>query len=244
MNSRYETLTVGQLVAEKPIRARVFEGLKIDYCCGGKKLLDAVCLQQNLVLEDVVRVLLAFDSTSENSDLQDWTSVPLKELIDHIVTRHHAYLKRELPRISKLLDKVVHAHGQKHPEMKEIQTIFNNFAEELTQHMTKEELILFPLCLKLETAKSVLTMPCGGTLQGAVGAMEAEHENAGEALAKMRALSNDFQAPADGCNTFRVLMDSLAELEKDMHQHVHKENNILFLRAVELERNHPGLSII
>lgn len=237
METHYETFTVGQLVAEKPARARVFESLKIDYCCGGKQFLEKACLQQNLILNDVVAKLLEYDSNSEKSDQPDWTSAPLKELIEHIVSVHHSYLKRELPRLTLLMEKVVNAHSKKHPELIELQSILTTFTEELTQHMAKEELILFPLCLKLSSASTALTMPCGGTLQGAVDAMEAEHEAAGDALMRMRSLTHEFIAPSDACSTFKVLLDSLAELEKDMHQHVHKENNILFSRALALEKS-------
>ncbi len=229
--------TVGQLVAEQPNRARIFESLGIDYCCGGKRPLAAACAEKGLDTGTVIQALRDAESGTEVQT--DWTTTPLGELADHIVATHHAYLREELPRLAFLTDKVANAHGERHPEMKTIRDLFAAFKAELEMHVVKEEAVLFPMCRQMEVNRAVPRFHCGGTIQNPIQRMEQEHQDAGDALEQMRALTHDFTPPADACNTFRVLMDSLARLEADMHQHVHKENNILFPRAIALEASLP-----
>ncbi|HZP80914.1 MAG TPA: iron-sulfur cluster repair di-iron protein [Chthonomonadaceae bacterium] len=231
--------TVGQLVAERPGRARLFEKLGVDYCCGGKRPLGEVCAEKGLDRAEVVRELEASDSIPDDAGGTNWNEMPLGELADHIISTHHAYLKMELPRLAFLTNKVANAHGSRHPEMIRVRDIFAQFKQELESHMIKEEAILFPMCKLLETATVAPHFHCGGTIQNPIRVMEQEHQDAGDALAEMRALTHDFTPPADACNTFRVLLDSLAELEADMHGHVHKENNILFPRAAAIEAGLP-----
>lgn len=229
MNER----TVGQLVVERPGRARVFERWGIDYCCGGKKPLSLACRDKGLDAEAVRRELDELDASAP-APQRDWSAASLTELADHIEATHHASLKQELPRLEALSRKVAAVHGQDHPELLEIRKVMLRLKAEMESHILREELVLFPLCRKLETpaAREVLLH---GSIQGPIGVMMREHDGAGDALAKLRRLTSEYTPPAQACNSYRALFDSLADLEADMHQHVHKENNILFPRAAQLE---------
>lgn len=228
------TATVGQLVRENPARARVFEDLGVDYCCGGKKPLEDACREKGLDVNEVVGQLDADDRGETR--LADAQAMSLTELVDHIQSTHHEYLRRELPRIARLLEKVVAAHGQRHPKIAQIPPIFAAFDEELRMHMMKEERILFPAIRELDRPDGARQFHCG-SLSNPIRVMEAEHDSAGEAMAQFRSLSDDYSTPDDVCNTYRALMDALHDLELDMHQHVHKENNVLFPRVIETEAN-------
>ena len=226
--------TVGQLVAERPGRARVFERFGIDYCCGGKKALGDVCAAQGLDTQRVAAALREADQQPAATDETDWTETSLDDLITNILNKHHAYLRRELPRLSEITAKVHSVHGQRHPELAEVRQTYDELRAELEAHMMKEEQILFPLIQAMETFQPLEAAHCG-SVQNPIRVMEHEHDSAGAALARMRKLTNDFTPPEDGCNTYRAMLDGLAELEADLHQHIHKENNILFPHATKLE---------
>jgi len=228
--------TVGELVVEKPSRARLFESLGIDYCCGGRKPLAEACREKNLDPETVARVLDVADEprSSEFVPDIDFRRMSLTELADHIEIAHHAWLKRELPRIQYLIRRVVNAHGHRHTYLPKLLETFLAFEREMMQHMAKEEQVLFPMVRELDAADEPLRFHCG-SLNNPIHVMEHEHDQAGAALERMRALTNGFTPPADACNTFRVMLDALRQVEEDTHQHIHKENNILFPRALERE---------
>lgn len=227
------TATVGQLVAERPARARVFENLGIDYCCGGKKTIEEVCQKKGLDATSVLQVLAAAEAAgADNGQQQDWLTAPLTELCDHIVQTHHAYLQQELPRLSQLVEKVAGVHGENHPELKEVRYTFALLRAELSEHMMKEERILFPMIKDMEAGRAE-AMHCG-TIDRPIAVMEDEHDRAGAALEQIRKLTNDYALPEGACGSYQVMLSGLAELEVDMHQHVHKENNILFPRAMKL----------
>lgn len=225
--------TVGQLVTERPSRARVFEKFGIDYCCGGKKPLAEACDEKQLAIHAVLTELAAADQ-QRGAEERDWSKASLSELADAIERTHHAYLKTELPRLDFITAKVAAAHGANHPEMITVRQIFVNFKAELESHMAKEEQILFPLCRQFEDSNEPFAMHCG-TVANPIRVMVAEHEDAGEALEQFRKLTNGYTAPPDACNTLRAMLDALQQLELDMHQHVHKENSILFPKALDAE---------
>lgn len=221
--------SVGEMVAERPGRSRVFEELGIDYCCGGKLSLAEACAHRGLQ-PDAVRRRLDETDTGGEPDGTDWRTAPLADLCGHIVVTHHDFLRRELPRLRGLLGKLARVHGDRHPELRDVFAVFDPFADELTEHMAKEEQVLFPLITWTESGD---VPPTPFVLQP-IAVMEAEHDDAGRALAEMRRLTGGYAVPADGCNTYRAAMAGLAEVEADMHVHVHKENNILFPRAARL----------
>src|SRR5581483_9505995 len=225
--------TVGQLVAEQPARSRIFERLGIDYCCGGGRSLADACAAKRLDAQAVLRDLEACDAAAPAPET-DWTQATLTELCDHIEQTHHAYLRQALPRLSALTEKVARAHGAKDPRLLDLHATFGGLRAELEAHMAKEEFILFPLCRQLEGATARPRFHCG-SVQNPIRVMVAEHADAGEALEEMRALTDDFTPPVGACNTYRAMLQALEELEADLHQHVHKENNLLFPRAAEAE---------
>jgi regulator of cell morphogenesis and NO signaling len=222
--------SVGELVAERPERSRVFEELGIDYCCGGNVSLAEACARRGLAVDAVRRRLADADAGEVGDGGTDWRSAPLADLCGHVVSTHHAFLRRELPRLRDLLGKLTRVHGDRHPELRGVLAVYEPLAAELSDHMAKEEQILFPLITWIESGD---VPPTPFVLQP-IRVMEAEHDDAGRAISEMRRLTGGYAVPADGCNTYRAAMAGLTELEADMHAHVHKENNILFPRAARL----------
>jgi regulator of cell morphogenesis and NO signaling len=211
--------TVADLVLEQPSRSRVFEELGVDYCCGGKRSLTDACEARGVPLAEAVAALDA--AANEPSQERDWTQASLPELCDHIVRRHHEPLREELPRLDTLLEKVVRAHGDERPELAGMRDTFVALRTELEEHMTTEEEELFPL------------VRSGGPYDAEqVAALEHDHEWAGSALATLRDLSGGYDLDRALCNTHRATLDGLRELELELHQHIHEENNVLFPRAL------------
>jgi regulator of cell morphogenesis and NO signaling len=235
------TQTVREIALENPASIRVFEAFGIDYCCGGRKPLAEACAAKNLSLETVVAALQ--ENQAASLEQQDWTVKSLSALVAHIVDVHHAYVRRELPRLAELAQKVVNRHGDTKPELPEIQARVAQITEELTEHLAKEEVVLFPYVAKLERAATGGTpkpQGCFGTVANPIRMMMQEHDAAGELLAEVRRLSNDFTPPVGACPTFHAFYRGLYEFEQDLHQHIHLENNILFPKAIALEEAARG----
>jgi regulator of cell morphogenesis and NO signaling len=231
------TQTVRDIALEQPTSIRVFEQFGIDYCCGGRKPLSEACGANNLEID---AVLAALEAAAQAPAIaaKDWTKASLEELSGHIVAEHHAYVKNELPRLAILAEKVVRRHGDTQSELPLIQTKLALLDEELTQHLAKEEAVLFPYVTKLERALatgSTLPRGCFGTIANPIGMMTEEHDAAGTLLAEIRQLSHQFTTPIGACPTYHAFYDGLREFEQDLHQHIHLENNILFPRAIALE---------
>lgn len=228
--------TVGELVAEKPARSRVFEAYGIDYCCGGKKSLAAACAKKGHDIEEVLRIIDEADTAASEEDILDYSAMPLDDLADHIVATHHTFLKKELPRLQEMSAKVARVHGDSDARLAQLASVVNAITDELIPHMMKEEQILFPFICQLEQSSTLPDMPFG-TLANPIQAMEHEHDIAGNALKDMNRLTDGYVPPDWACNTYRALLDGLHELELDLHQHIHKENNILFPRALAMEES-------
>jgi regulator of cell morphogenesis and NO signaling len=227
------------LVTERLDRSRVFEKFGIDYCCGGKKSLAEACAERNVSLEEVVNALTLADAQPGDATEADWTNVNLNELCQHIVKTYHQPLRNELPRLDRLARKVAVVHGQNHPELAQVQETFARLRAALEMHMTKEEMVLFPICVELEKSKHMPVLHCG-SVNNPIRVMTAEHDDAGADMASMRKLTNEYAPPSDACGSYRALLDGLAHLETTMHEHVHKENHILFPRAQALESRLAG----
>lgn len=227
---------VGQLVAKDPKLACIFEQYDIDYCCGGKSTLGEVLSKLNLPPEEFLQKLKNVSAKRTDACEKDWNKVALKELTEHIVEAYHVPLRTELARLQKLVNKVSDVHGKSHPEVIQIESVFRSFKEDIELHMQKEEMILFPGIANVEAGRQT-TFGCGGSIDHPIEMMTQEHEGAADALEKMRTLSNNYTPPNDACDTFRVMLHSLASLELDMHQHVHKENNILFPGALAMAKS-------
>jgi regulator of cell morphogenesis and NO signaling len=225
---------IGDLVTENPSRSRVFEQLGIDYCCGGKTSLTDACTERGIDTAEVLERLRAADQAPIDPELINWSEVSMAELIDHIETVHHVYLRQQLPHLSEMVAKVGEVHGERHPELHEVQKVFGSLKSELESHMMKEEKVLFPFIRRLESA-TVVPPAHLGSIGNPIRVMEHEHDEAGRALARMRDLTGDYIPPDDACSTFKALLEGLKNLELDLHQHIHEENNILFAKALARE---------
>ena len=214
--------SVGDLVVERPSRSRVLAKLGIDFCCGGKKSLAQACREKSLDVAEVVAMLEELPAEAPSA----LETASLTAICDHLESTHHAFLKEELPRLEEMLEKVVRVHGAKFPFVVELLAVYVPFAEELLLHLHKEEKILFPAIRRLDRGACL-------DVAAPISVMEREHDDAGEVLRRLRSLASDYEPPEGACNTFRALLGGLADLEADTHEHVHKENNILFPRVLE-----------
>ena len=219
---------VADLVIADPSRARVFEKLGIDYCCGGKISLADASEALGLDPNDVIALLE--EPRDRSAEDVDWTAEPLPALVRHILDTHHAYLHEELEPLGALVAKVARAHGDAHPALHDVEATYNRLAGELVEHLAEEETVVFPACLAAEEAGG------GSAIGEPIAEMLRDHDAVGAALLTLRTLTQGYQAPADACNSYRAMLDRLATLEADVHRHVHEENNILVPRVLELAR--------
>ncbi len=230
--------TIGELVAEDFRKAEVFEKYGLDFCCGGKKTVAEACAKKGVDSNLVERELRKVESQlSRNThDFSTWNP---GLLVDYIINNHHLYVTRSLPFLSEISAKVARVHGDLHPEVVDIASHFEAIEFELETHMHKEEMILFPYIKELVDAKqngSHLTPPPFGTIANPINMMEQEHDTVGNSMAAIEQLSNGFMPPNDGCTSYRILFAKLQEFQQDLHQHIHLENNILFPKALKLEK--------
>lgn len=231
--------TVRDIALENPAAIRVFEKFGIDYCCGGRKPLAQACDERSL---ETAAVLAAIEATATPAKASgpNWNTAPLGDLCQYIVKTHHDYVRAEIPRLQFFAEKVLARHGDTHPELARIRELTDTISEEMTQHQGKEEVVLFPYITKLERNIATCGPPslgCFGTVKNPVRMMMAEHDAAGAIMAEIRELSHNYTAPEGACPTYRGFYQSLSDFERDLHQHVHLENNILFPRAIELEES-------
>lgn len=233
---------VGDLVVENYKAAEVFKKYGIDFCCGGQQSIQQACSKENLppesannIVKELTDVLQKESQKEEGVSYDQWS---LDTLADHIEKVHHSYVEAKIPMLVSYLEKIAAVHGNHHPELFEINDIFKKSAGQLAMHMKKEEIILFPFIRKMEKAKrenTEFSKPPFQTIKNPIRQMDDEHHAEGEAFRKIASLSNNYTVPDDGCNTYRVAFGLLKEFEEDLHLHIHKENNILFKRAIELE---------
>ena len=229
------SMTVGDIVGHDLRTAAVFARHGIDFCCGGRRSLDDACKARGVEPAAILRELEAVEAIDGAEDMTSW---PADALVDYIVTRHHAYVRRQIPAITAMLGKLVAAHGERHASIPRIASTFEALASELTHHMDKEERILFPFIRAMVSARrhraERLVTPFG-TVRNPIRMMEDDHQQAAAELWLLRVLSNGFTVPDDGCVTWRACFSELAAFERDLHQHVHLENNILFPAVARLE---------
>lgn len=231
--------TVREIALQMPESTRVFERLKIDYCCGGNQPLADACASAGLDVDALVALLgEVADSKAQNATGQDFQNTSLTGLIDHIVNTHHVFTKSEMDRLEALTAKVINAHGERHPELIQLGDLLTALCADLRPHMFKEEQVLFPYIVALTRASDQNQRPPFapfGTVNNPVRMMMREHDVAGQLLREMRALTSDYKVPPDACVSYQTLYQALENLETDLHQHIHLENNILFPKSVALE---------
>jgi regulator of cell morphogenesis and NO signaling len=228
--------TVREFAVEFPSATRLFEKLGIDYCCGGNQSLEDACRAAGISLDEVTQWSGLTNFAESQTNL---ASVPLKTLVTHILNKHHVFTRSEIDRLQILIDKVWDAHGANRPEIARLRSTFQTLSAELEPHMVKEEMVLFPYILRLEehalNGHPVSTPPFR-TVANPIQMMNMEHEGAGYLLSQIKQITSDYTPPLNACISYQTLYKALEEFEKDLHQHIHLENNILFPRAIELEK--------
>lgn len=231
-------LFVGEVVKLNFKTAQLFQENNIEYCCGGNKSISAACKEAGVDAGQLIAQLGAM-VTQKDPDSEYINNLSLRELTDYIVKRHHTYVQKSIPILKKNLEKICEIHGEHHPELFEINKLFTESAGIFTMHMKKEELMLFPYIQHLESAKesssSVPTSPFG-SVSNPIGMMMEEHQAEGDRFNEISKLSKNYQPPEDACTTYEVTFKQLKDFEDDLHRHIHLENNILFPKAIELER--------
>lgn len=230
MNTIDSTMTLASLVDAHPQLAREFERRGLDYCCGGQQSLADACAGRGLDASTFSDLA----GTITEGDAGDWSMLGATDLVDHLEAKHHRYLWDEMPRLSALIAKVVSVHGERHPELRDIASCYEEARADLEPHMLKEERVLFPMIRELAVATAPPSFHCG-TLRNPISMMLREHDAVGGLLARLRQLTNGYQTPADGCASYAACFTALAELEADTHLHIHKENNVLFPLVLRME---------
>lgn len=230
--------TLGQIAAKDLSKAQIFKKYGIDFCCGGKKTVKQACAEKGLDFTKIEQELQQADKipTSRPLPYNEWG---LDFLADYIVNTHHRYIKTNLPDVRIYATKVMKVHGNNHPELLKIHELIEEVNAELTAHMVKEEKVLFPYIKALAIAKnnsSSVYEENFGTVQNPINMMEMEHELVGKNMEEIRTLSNNYLLPEDACASYSLLYRLLSEFEEDLHLHIHLENNILFPKALELEK--------
>jgi len=229
--------TIGEIVAADYRAAAIFERYGIDFCCRGARTLREGCAAAGVAADEVRRDIDALPAASGAAPrFDEWDA---RRLIEEIVSTHHAYVRAALPRLIALARKIAQVHGARHPELARVADLVAAVAAEMTTHMMKEEQILFPYIVRLADAAAAGTsVPSApfGSIVNPIRMMEAEHESSGNAMVEIRQLTGGYTPPADACDTYRVCLKELDAFERDLHAHVHLENNILFPKAVEHER--------
>lgn len=236
--------TVREIAIESPATVRVFESLGIDYCCGGKRPLQEACELVNVPVPQMLE-LLANAGQTRSEGREQWNDAPLADLAQYIIGRHHSYVRQEIDRLQPLLEKVVSKHAATHPELSSIKELFAAIAQEMNTHMLKEEQVLFPYIQRMDAAvRAQQPIPPAffGSLGNPIANMLADHDDAGELTRKIRMLSNNYTAPAKACPSYLALYRGLEEFEQDLHRHVHLENNLLFPKALEMEKSHQPVA--
>ena len=234
-------LTLASLVTQRPELAPRLDALGLDFCCGGDRRLAEAVAQAGLDLDQTIVELQAVRAPAASIGVQggSWNTLGMTELVDHLESTHHAYLGDVLGRLDALADKVAGVHGERHPELADVLATFRELRADLEPHLIKEEQVLFPMIRQLDGADERLSFHCG-TLGNPIAVMASEHDRVGELLARLRALTDAYTVPADGCASYQLLYTGLAELEADTHLHVHKENNLLFPAAITAEQRLAG----
>ncbi|MBU8908013.1 iron-sulfur cluster repair di-iron protein [Desertibacillus haloalkaliphilus] len=230
MNHRFERMTnVSDIVTKVPQASDLFKKHRIDFCCGGNRPLAEAIEERNLNEEEILEQLdKLYDETfAENQTKTDWTTAPYSNIINHVVKKHHGYLTQELTPLSQFVTKVYRVHGGDRPELADVHQLFFQLKDELLEHLQKEEEAVFPLIKDYEVNPTPEKLE---KLRTIIAELESEHDVAGAILSKIRDVTNDFELPQGACMTYQLTYRRLEDLESDMFQHVHLENNILFPR--------------
>ena len=232
------TMTVREVALDLPESKRLFEELKIDYCCGGHRPLTEACASAGLEINQVMELLANVGQSKAPTNGIDFQKLTLSGLIDHIVETHHNFTKTEMIRLEALTDKVINAHGENHRELIRVGELVHLLCTDLKPHMFKEEQVLFPYITAMEKARlqgRPIPFAPFGTVHNPIRMMVMEHDAVGDLLRDLRIVTKDYKVPPDACMSYQALFQALEGLEIDLHQHIHLENNLLFPKAVAME---------
>ena len=232
------TMTVREVALDMPESTRLFEQLKIDYCCGGNRPLTEACASAGLEIKQVMELLANVKQSNTETNAIDFQKLSVSQLITHILETHHVFTKSEMDRLGPLTNKVIDAHGANHPELIRVGELVQLLCNDLKPHMFKEEQVLFPYIVVMDQALlqgRPIPFPPFGTVKNPIRMMMMEHDTAGDLLRDLRIVTKDYKLPADACMSFQALYRALEDFEKDLHQHIHLENNLLFPKATEIE---------
>ncbi len=236
---------VAEVASAHPETIRVFQRHGVDFCCGGKRPLSEACAESGVAFE-TLQVELQDAVNAAPPAQRSWQDASLTELVDHIVDRYHGWLKEELPRLTSMMKKVIAVHGERHAELSEIGGTFQEILDEIGPHMMREERVLFPYVSRMDglrTQGEALATSPFGSVRNPIGAMEYEHEAVGQLLVTLRRQTRGYVPPEDACNTYRGLFHGLSELERELHEHIHLENNVLHPRAIAVEQQLQAVGV-
>lgn len=228
---------VGEIVKLNYKAASLLEENNIDYCCGGRVTISQACSTAGIDSQKLITKLDAL-LVQNDPEARYIDNLNLEELCRYIVKRHHNYVRENIPFLVKSLDKLCSVHGDSHPELFEVKALFKGCANELTKHMQKEEIVLFPYISRMVLAKenqTQLATPSFGSVTNPIRMMMNEHQVEGERFVQIKELTGNYQLPEDACTTYEVTYNKLKEFEEDLHRHIHLENNILFPKSAALE---------
>jgi regulator of cell morphogenesis and NO signaling len=232
--------SIGEVVKLNFKTAELFQANNIDFCCGGNSSIADACNQAGIDPEQLIKQLEAL-TAREDPDSEYINNLGLDELSTYIIKRHHTYVRNSIPPLIKNLEKICQVHGEHHPELYTIRELFTKTAGNLTMHMQKEEMVLFPYIQRLASAQrenAPVPEAHFGSVSNPIGMMIEEHRAEGERFDEISKLSKDYQLPDDACTTYEVTYKQLRDFENDLHRHIHLENNVLFPKAIELENKH------
>jgi regulator of cell morphogenesis and NO signaling len=236
MNTFNSNQKIGEIVTKFPSAADIFKEYKIDFCCGGDRPLITAINEQGVNEAEILnKINASYEKLQSNlyTNNRNWVEAPFDELVDHIVNVHHGYLYENLPKISELTTKILRVHGENHPELSKVHKLFHTVKMELDAHLIEEETIQYPAIKEYLRSNSEADLDKSINI---INQLQDEHTGAGDILKELRRVTNDFKAPSDGCNTYKLTYAKLEEMESDIFQHIHLENNILFPRLLELKK--------
>lgn len=236
MNTFNSNQKIGEIVTKFPNAADIFKEYKIDFCCGGDRpLIKAINEQGVNEAELLEKINASYEKLQSNlyTNNRNWVEAPFDDLVDHIVNVHHGYLYENLPKISELTTKILRVHGENHPELSKVHKLFHIVKMELDAHLIEEETIQYPAIKEYLRSNSEVDLDKAINI---INQLQDEHTGAGDILKELRRVTNDYKAPADGCNTYKLTYAKLEEMESNIFQHIHLENNILFPRLLELKK--------
>ena len=236
-NINFKAKTLSEIAIENFKYAEIFEKYELDFCCNGNVNFSEACKNKGIDEDKLTNELNSIGITKVKTEkYEDWK---LDFLVDYIVNTHHSYVAESIPQINDHLNKVIEKHSEAHPELKDIREYFSVVYKDLQMHMMKEERILFPYIKHMalvKDGKATNEAPYFGTVQNPIRMMEEEHINAGDIFKSIREKSNNYNIPDDACATFNMTMNELKEFEEDLHKHIHLENNLLFPKSIQLEK--------